>query len=354
MILDRMTAPVVLAPMAGGPSTPALCAAVTEAGGLGLLAGAYRPVAGLADDIAETRALTPGPFGVNLFVPRIDEAPERDLRAYLERLGAEGERYGTAVGTPRDDDDGWDEKIALLLDARVAVASFTFGCPQPETMAALRSAGTEVWVTVNCPEEAEAARDAGADALVVQGVEAGGHQGGWLHPADPDAFGLLALLRVVAARVDLPLVAAGGLTDGTAVASALVAGACAAQAGTAFLCADEAGTDPVYRAALARGGATRATRAFSGRTARGLRNRFMDEYGPHAPAAFPAVAQAIGPIRAAARAAGDPEAMSLWAGQAHPIAPREGPTGDIVRGLVAGAEYALAAAARRLEGRPQA
>jgi nitronate monooxygenase len=355
MILERMTAPIVLAPMAGGPSAPALCAAVTEAGGLGLLAGAYRAPAGLADDIAATRALTPGPFGVNLFVPRIDAAPERDLRAYVERLGAEGERYGVAVGAPRDDDDdGWDEKVALLLDARIAVASFTFGCPPPQTIAALRSAGTEAWVTVNCPEEAEIARDAGADALVVQGVEAGGHQGGWLHPGDPDGFGLLALLRVVASRVDLPLVAAGGLTDGAAVAAALVAGARAAQPGTAFLCADEAGTDPVYRAALARGGATRATRAFSGRTARGLRNRFMDEHGPHAPAAFPAVAQATGPIRAAARAAGDPGAMSLWAGQAHPLASRARPAGEIVRGLVAGAGDALAGASRRLGGRPQA
>lgn len=356
MILDRTSAPIVLAPMAGGPSTPALCAAVSDAGGLGLIAGAYRAPAALAADIAAVRALTSAPFGVNLFVPRVDAVPGDELDAYLDHLRGEAERYGVAVGTPAaaDDGDGWDEKIALLLDSPVAVASFTFGCPPAATVAALRSAGTEVWVTVNRPEEAEAARDAGADALVVQGVEAGGHQGGWIGPDDPDDFGLIALLRVVSGRVDLPLVAAGGLSDGAAVAAALVAGARAAQPGTAFLRADEAGTDPVYRAALQRGAATRATRAFSGRTARGLRNRFMDEHGPHAPAAFPAVAQATGPIRAAARASGDADAMSLWAGQAHPVAPAGGPAGDIVRALVAGAREALADAGDRLGGRPQA
>jgi nitronate monooxygenase len=353
MIVDRMTAPIVLAPMAGGPSTPALCAAVSGAGGLGLLAGAYRSPAGLARDIVATRELTSAPFGVNLFVPRIDTVPDEDLRAYLERLHIEGTRYGVSAGVPVADDDGWDEKVAILLDARVPVASFTFGCPPPRTISSLRSRGTEVWVTVNCPEEADAARDAGADVLVAQGIEAGGHQGGWLNPGDPEGFGVIALVRVIATRVDLPVVAAGGLTDGAAVAAALAAGARAAQAGTAFLRADEAGTDPVYRSALARGGATRATRAFSGRTARGLRNRFIDEHGPYAPPAFPAVAQATGPIRAAAREAGDAGAMSLWAGQAHPAAPPDGPAAGIVHMLVAGAREALDRATRRLAVPPQ-
>jgi nitronate monooxygenase len=349
VILDGLSHPIVLAPMAGGPSTPALCAAVTAAGGLGMLAGARRTPEGLGEDVAAVRAATPGPFGVNLFAPRADGAPEAEVERYRERLRPEADRYGVAVGAPSPSDDGWVAKIALLLDDPVPMASFTFGCPEAALVEDLADRGCETWVTVNRPEEAVEAAAAGAAALVVQGLEAGGHQGGWHRPDDPDDYGLVALLRLVSREVDLPLVAAGGISDGRAMAAALAAGARAVQPGTSFLRADEAGTDPVYRSALRDGGATRITRAFSGRRARGLRNRFMDAHGAHAPAAYPAVVQATGPIRAAARAAGDPGAMSLWAGQAHAVA-GEGPAGEIVRGLAAECAAALADAARRLGG----
>lgn len=348
MIIDRLRHPIVLAPMAGGPSTPALAAAVTEAGGLGLLAGAYRGVEDLRGDIRTLRSRTEGPFGVNIFVPAVHEAPPGELERYLTRLQAEADRYGVRVGEPRSDDDGWDDKLAMLGQERVPLVSFTFGCPPPAVVAAVRATGAEVWVTVNHPDEATAAEGAGADVLVVQGVEAGGHQGGWMHPADGEGFGVLALLRLVAARTGVPLVAAGGLGDGAAVAGALVAGAAAAQCGTVFLRTDEAGTNDLYRDALARGGATAMTRAFSGRPARGLRNRFLDELGPHAPGAFPAVLHAAAPVRAAARAAGDSDGMSLWAGQAHALA-GGGPAGDVVAALAAGAREALDGAARRLD-----
>lgn len=347
MIIDGLRHPIVLAPMAGGPSTPELAAAVTAAGGLGFLAGAYRAPEDLRGDIHTLRALTDGAFGVNIFVPSVHEAPPADLARYLGRLQGEAARYGAQVGEPRVDDDGWDAKLAVLAEERVPLVSFTFGCPTPAVLSAVRAMGAEAWVTVNHPDEAARAEDAGADVLVVQGVEAGGHQGGWMHPADGEGFGVLALLRLVAVRSGLPLVAAGGLSDGGAVAGVLAAGAAAAQCGTAFLRTDEAGTNDVYRAALDRGGSTALTRAFSGRSARGLRNRFMDEHGLGAPGAFPAVQHATAPLRAAARAAGDADGMSLWAGQAHALG-GEGPAGAVVAQLSAAARDALDGARRRL------
>lgn len=349
-VLDGLAHPIVLAPMAGGPSTPALAAAVSAAGGLGILAGAYRAPDALRADIEAARRHTRAPLGLNLFVPDRREAPAAAVSAYAERMAAEGARYGAEPATVRtDDDDDWHEKLAIAAEGGVQVLSLTFGCPDPAELGEVRRAGAEVWITVNTPDEAEEAAAAGADVLVVQGIEAGGHQGGWREPDDPPALGLVALVRQVSRRVVLPVVAAGGLSDGEAVAAALAAGADAAQAGTAFLRADEAGTHPAYRASLEAGGRTALTRAFSGRTARGLRNRFMREHDAYAPGAFPEVQQLTGPVRAGARAAGDADGMSLWAGQSVDLAPA-GPAGEIVLALADGARAALADAARRAGG----
>jgi nitronate monooxygenase len=183
--------------------------------------------------------------------------------------------------------------------------------------------------------------------LVVQGLEAGGHRGAWRDPDVAEPLGLLALLRLVARAVDLPLVAAGGLGDGFGVAAALAAGAAAAQLGTAFLLTPEAGTSEAHRRALVEGRATALTRAFSGREARGLINRFLREHTAAAPAAYPHVNIATGPLRAAARAQGDPEALNLWAGQGHPLA-RAAPAAEIVRDLGTEARAALAQAGARV------
>ena len=204
-------------------------------------------------------------------------------------------------------------------------------------------------MTVTEPDEAEAARDAGADGLVVQGHEAGGHRGTWIDADGRGEIALLPLLRLVASAVDLPLVAAGGIADGAAVAAALAAGARAAQVGTAFLRCPEAGTPPLHREALRE--ATRptaTTRAYTGRRARGLLNRFMAERGRHAPSAYPQVQHLVAPRRAAAAAAGDVESVPLWAGQAYSLA-GERPAAEVVRALAADARAALADAAARLE-----
>jgi nitronate monooxygenase len=347
VILDRVRHPIVLAPLAGGPGTPALAAAVSEAGALGFLAAGYRTAAQLDADIREARERTAEPFGVNVFVPGNDPVDDDALRAYVERLREEAARYRTEVGEPRDDDDDWDAKLAVLREQRVPVLSFTFGCPTPEVIAALQDAGSEVWVTVTDVAEAGSAADAGADALVLQGTEAGGHRASFVDRDDAEGLSTLVLLRLVRAETDLPLVAAGGVTDGAALAAVLAAGAAAAQIGTAFLRADEAGTNPAYQSALASEAETAVTRAFTGRRARGLVNRFLLAHSAEAPAAYPQVHHATAPLRAEARRRGDADGFNLWAGQGHRLAVAA-PAAEIVRTLVSDARSALEAATARI------
>jgi nitronate monooxygenase len=345
VVLDELQHPIVLAPLAGGASTPALTAAVSEAGGFGFLAGGYLTAETLEGRVEEIRSRTEAPFGVNLFVPGDPAAETPGLEDYLTTVAPEATRYGAGLGEARYDDDGYAEKLDLSRRLRPAVVSFTFGCPRPETLGELREAGIETWITVTNPSEARAALKAGADALVLQGSEAGGHRGSFAD-TDDEPLSTLVLVRLVGREVRLPLVAAGGLTDGPAVAAALVAGAAAAQLGTAFLRADEAGTEPAYRDALASRTPTALTRAFSGRRARGIVNRFMREHSDSAPSAYPQIHHATSPLRAAARKHGDPDGFNLWAGQAHRLAP-SGPAAEIVRAISDEARQALESAANR-------
>jgi len=346
MVLDELSHPIVLAPLAGGPSTPVLAAAVSEAGGLGFLAAGYKSPDAFAADLRDLRERTSAPFGVNLFVPGVGGADDAAIRAYAQRLAPEAERAGAALGDPRDDDDSWEAKLALLRDEPVPVVSFTFGCPPAEVIAGIREAGAEAWVTVTTPAEARIARDAGADALALQGIEAGGHRASFADEDDAEGYGVLALLRLVATEIDLPLVATGGIADGAGIAAVLVAGASAAQLGTAFLRAPEAGTNATHAGALEAETPTALTRAFTGRTARGLRNRFLDEHTPAAPRGYPHLHYLTAPLRAAARKAGDVHGFNLWAGQAHRLA-REAPAAEIVERLAADTREALGAAAER-------
>src|SRR5918992_4012182 len=234
-----------------------------------------------------------------------------------------------------------------VLAARVPIVSFTFGCPPPEVIERLHERDIAVWVTVTEVDEALAARDAGADALVVQGVEAGGHRGSFEDTDGRGETALLPLLRLVTRAVNLPLVASGGLSDGAGVAAALAAGARAAQIGTGFLRSPEAATSRPHREALGRPGRTALTRAFTGRRARGIVNRFLSDHDADAPSAYPHVHHLTSPLRAAARQAGDPETINLWAGQAYPLA-EELPAAELVRRWSADARSALADAELRL------
>jgi nitronate monooxygenase len=331
--------PIVQAPMAGGVSTPALASAVSEAGGLGFLAAGYKGVDTVRADVEAVRSATARPFGLNLFAP---PQPVPDPAA-VTRYAAALARHGDP-GAARHDDDGWDAKLALVAELAVPVVSFAFGCPDAGVVRALQASGVAVWVTVTAPEEARAGAAAGADALVVQGVEAGGHRATFDDRAPVD-LGLLAALQLVADACPLPLVATGGLATGRSIAAVLAAGAVAAQLGTAFMLAPEASTAPAQRDAVAGDAATGLTRAFTGRTARGIVNAFQREHSDGAPLGYPDVHHVTAPLRAAARARGDADGFHLWAGQAHALA-EPLPAGELVRRLAAEARAALAAAAR--------
>jgi nitronate monooxygenase len=335
MILDELGVPVVLAPLAGGPSTPELAAAVAGAGGLGFVASGYLSAQELGRRVEAGRRLTGAPLGVNLFVPGSGPTEPGQYAAYLERLEDWARGAGVELGEPRYSDDDWSAKLGLLVRAPVEVVSFTFGCPSREVIRSLQEVGSEVWVTVTSPEEAESAQAAGAEVLVVQGAEAGGHRASFSDRPDMPVYSLLPLLELIRAAVELPLVASGGVATGEALAAVLRAGARAAQIGTAFMLAPEAGTNPAHRAALRSSEPTALTRAFTGRLARGIRNDFLLTHDAYAPVAYPEVHYLTAPMRSRAREEGRGELLNLWAGEAHQLA-LELPAAEIVRRLGTG------------------
>ena len=335
-MLPALTVPVAAAPMAGGPSTPELVVAVSQAGGLGFLAAGYKAVEAVRDELAAVRRLSDRPFGVNVFLPGPAASDAAAVAAYRERLAPVAARVGVEPGEPRWDDDAVDAKLAAV--AGVPVVSLTFGCPSREQVAALQAAGSAVVVTVTSVEEARQAGVVGPDALWVQGAEAGAHRGSFVDDeGTPPAVPLLRLLAAVRAETDLPLVGAGGLMDAADVAAARAAGATWAGLGTAFLGCPEAGTHPTHLAALAdpRFDRTAMTRAFTGRSARALVNTFLREYDDVAPRGYPEVHHVTRPLRTAAAAAGDAEHLHLWAGQGWQRL-RRMPAYDLVRSLARG------------------
>lgn len=337
--LDMLTIPLIAAPMAGEPSTPDLVIAAARAGGMGFLAGGYKTAGGLAEEISRVRAATSTPFGVNLFVPAPVVAQDADRTARVQKyrriLQAEADRYGCPVPQPNPlDRDSWEEKIALLLEHPVPVTSFTFGCPDRATIGQLQQVGSFVVVTVTSDDEAKLSVDQGADALCVQGPDAGGHRGTHDLGREPAATGLGILLKSIRGITDLPLMAAGGIARAQHVVAAIEAGAHAVQIGTVLLRSPESGASALHKEALASGlfSHTMVTRTFSGRYARGLVNRFMREYHESAPAAYPEVNQMTRPLRAAATVAGDPDGMALWAGTGYRDA-RVAPAAEIMSTL---------------------
>ncbi|GHD01290.1 nitronate monooxygenase [Zhihengliuella salsuginis] len=350
-MLDR-TLPIVQAPMAGGPSTPELAAAVAGAGGLGYIAGGYLTPERLLEAVRATRGLTAEPFGINLFVPSPEAGQRAAVGAYRQRLLPHAERVGASLPgvdeLPWDDDDHYRAKIDALcaLETPPALVSFTFGLPGHDDVAQLRARGTLTVATVTDEAEARAAVALGVDGLCVQGPEAGGHRGTHDALADPDTRPLAELLPAVLdavadVRGRLNVTAAGGIDTPGHVRLMLGLGADDVQAGTAYLLADEAGTNRTHAAAVAAGGrGTLVTRAFTGRPARALANALALEIGDAAPAAYPAVHHLTRPLRAAAAGAGDPELLHLWAGANCSRVPAA-PAAEITRWL-AGGDAAIA------------
>ncbi|WP_205570095.1 NAD(P)H-dependent flavin oxidoreductase [Actinomyces lilanjuaniae] len=347
--VSDLSRPVIVAPMAGGPSTPGLVTTAAEAGGMGFLAAGYRSVEEVVEQVEMVQRAGTTVFGVNLFVPGTRPTSPSDLaavRTYRDRLVPLARHYGVEMprldpdddraGTSGADDDGWHGKIPALLDLRVPMVSFTFGCPPADVVSRFHQVGTACLATVTSAGEARRATAAGVDALVVQGPGAGGHRAVFDARANPPEQSLDDLFGAVRSVVDLPLVVTGGLTAPEEVRPWL-GRADAVALGTAFLDAEEAGTHPLYRAALhdSRFTQTVVTRAFSGRWARGLRNGFTDAYSDRAPAAYPAVNRLTGVLRAAAARSGDLDNLSLWAGTSWQHTPT-GTVAQIMRGLTDG------------------
>ncbi|MEO7070673.1 MAG: nitronate monooxygenase [Nostocoides sp.] len=334
-----MTTPrscVVLAPMAGGPTTLPLVAEVARAGGFGFLAAGYLSIEDLSSRIDSLRAVSPEPFGVNVYVPSSDSPVlMQAARDHAARLAPMAELAGIALGSPRWDDDAYAAKLDLLIEARPSVVSFAFGWPSLDDVGRLQRAGVEVWVTVNDPGEVEWATEIGADGIVAQGWEAGGHRGG---PVDNrrglPTRDLVNAVKVLRAK-GTHLVAAGGAMSAQDVQSLLSTGADAVACGTAFLRADEAGTADVHRHALTVRADTVVTRTFTGRSGRALRTSWTDLHSDGAPAAYPQVHHVTAPLRAFGKASGQADLVHLWAGTGHGRV-RSGPAYDIADDLLAG------------------
>jgi nitronate monooxygenase len=313
--------PLIQAPMAGGATTPELVAAVSNAGALGSLGGGYLGPDQLASSIRRIKALTRRPFAVNLFAPcpqpdisrhQIDTAVEA-TRIYRSELGI----ADPEVRPPYLPD--FEEQFSVVLAERPAVFSFTFGVPDRRALQDCRERGILTIGTATTLDEGLALQDAGADAVVAQGVEAGAQRGSFA-PEKPDPFlGLNALVPMLASTLRIPVIAAGGIMNGQGIAAALALGAAAAQLGTAFLACEECGIAKIYRNALLNPApkTTRLTRAFTGRWARGLENRFIIEMAARENAILPFPAQNAftQDIRKKAAQLELPDYLSLWAGQ---------------------------------------
>ncbi len=320
-LLERLglAHPILLAPLGGGPSTPELVSAVSDAGGLGFLGAPYMSPAQIAESVQRIRALTSRPFGLNLFAGGwVDPGPV-DATRMLGLMARFHERLGLPPPSPPSlPPDPFPEQLEVVLDARPAAFSFTFGVPPPDVLARLKAKGIVVFGTATTVREARLLTDAGVDAVVAQGVEAGGHRGTFASPFADGMTPTLRLVRDVAGAVAIPVIATGGIMDGRDVAAALEAGAVAAQLGTAFLACPESGASAAYKEALlsATRDATVITRAFSGRPARGLANEFIAsvEAEPEAVLPYPLQNQLTRAMRQAAAQRGERELLSLWAG----------------------------------------
>ena len=342
--------PLLLAPMAGETAKPALAIAVSQAGALGALGAAYMAPQTMREAIQAIRAGTDRPFHINLFAPTRWSADAEKIAAYRRELARVHATLGLGQpDLPNTYEESFEAQFAVLLEEAPPVASFTFGLPTPEQVAALKGRGILVIGTATTVAEARALEQAGVDAIAAQGSEAGGHRGSFLAPVEHSLVGTMALVPQVVSAVSLPVIAAGGIGDGRGVAAALCLGASAVALGTAFLLAEETALAAGYRAVLQsdRAEETALTRAFSGRHARGIRNGFMDSLAGREAAIpdFPVANAMSKAMRAAAAKAGQTDYQSLWAGQAARLA-RSEPAAAIVARVMAEAGAVLQSTAR--------
>lgn len=334
--------PIVQAPMAGGPTTPALIAAVGAAGALGSLGAALMAPVAIREAAAAIRALSDRPFAINLFVLPPPDPGAADLAAALARLAPFHAELGLpAPSVPNAWGESLEAQIDAVLDARPAVVSTHFGPPPPRLLAGCRARAIATFATATTPEEAVALEAAGVDAIVAQGAEAGGHRGSFLGDLAAPPLGTMVLVPATVDRVRVPVIAAGGIMDGRGIRAALALGAAAVQMGTAFLACPEAGTHRLHKDALAHDAGTMVTRGVTGRFARGLRNRLLETLGRDDGAVhdYPVQNALSSALRSAAARAGRPDLMAMWAGQGHAAARAE-PAGELIAAWVREARLA--------------
>ena len=328
--------PIILAPMAGGAGTPELVAAVSNVGGLGSWGGAYSTPQQILDAAGQIRALTGKPFALNLFAGGYEPERTLDPAPMLELVGRLHAELGLpAPVLPPNPQSPFEDQLAAVIEARPAVFSFTFGIPTGDALVRLRKAGILTSGTATTVEEAKALDEAGVDNVVCQGEEAGAHRGTFLKPFEHSMVPVRELVAGTLKAVSVPVIASGGLMDGKDIAAMLRLGAVAAQLGTAFLPCPECGAPAVYKRAVltARADTTVITRAYSGRPARGLRNKFIDLAREQDVLPFRQQNDLTRPMRGEAGKKGVADYLSLWAGTGVTRA-RQMPAAELVKALV--------------------
>ncbi|EWH21235.1 nitronate monooxygenase [Bacillus haynesii] len=313
-----LSKPVIQAPMAGGPTTPRLAAAVSDSGGLGSLASGYLTPEVLQQQILETKKLTSAAFQVNLFIPEKRETVSREeYERWLEKIPLA--RSASSVADEKQDWDDFYEKIEIILKEGISAVSFTFGPPPADAVKELKNRNCCLMGTAVSVEEAVLLEELGMDVIVVQGSEAGGHRGAFLKTKGEPSVGSMALIPQAADHVSVPVIAAGGIFDKRGVAAAFALGAQGVQIGTAFLTCEESGTHPAYKQKLLEAVETdtRLTRLFSGKPARGIVNQWMEDRRSDEAEALPYPLQntLTQPMRKQAKLEGNTDSMSLWSGQ---------------------------------------
>jgi nitronate monooxygenase len=320
--------------MAGATDRPELVAAVSNAGGLGSTGVAYMEPEAVRQRIRDIRALTDRPFGVNLFMPVTGDMSAEKIAAARVLLAPLRAQFGLADGETELGMPDFEAQLAVILEEKPAVLSFTFGCPTVAQIAAVKAAGIVAVGTSTTVPEALVLQAAGVDAIVAQGAEAGAHRGSFLAPFADSMVGLMALVPGIVDRVTLPVIAAGGIMDGRGIAAAMMLGAAGVQLGTAFLVSTESGASQSWKDAILELDSDRTcvTPVYSGRPARGIGNRMIEILAPHVDElpGFPAMNGLTRAIRSAAGRSGDKDAQALWAGQAAALA-RAMSAGDLVR-----------------------
>lgn len=335
--------PIIQAPMAGGITTSQLVSAVSNSGGLGMLGAGYMSTDAMQEQIRKTKQLTTRNFGVNLFVPNefhvtADEieSAKKVLKPIREKLNL-GDQGQPDLPDYKKNFEIFEELIQIVINENIRVCSFTFGLPSKEVIRELKAHNIILLGTATTVREAMEAEKIGMDAVVVQGSEAGGHRGNFISGDKESLIGLMSLIPQVADHVRIPVIAAGGIMDGRGLMASLCLGAKAVQMGTAFLTCLESGAHPLYKKAILNACEDEMvlTNAFSGKWARGIKNRFIEEMqgkGVSFPQ-FPVQNALTQSIRKASAAQNNPEFMSLWSGQSPRLAKTQSAE-DLIRRIV--------------------